>query len=136
MKSEILDFNKKLVWRHRIAALVIAAVIFMFKKDLAQSFFYTSVVFNLYLVMLVYGFLPPNLSLEKGANTNPLKPLPVIVSGIRAMLIAALLALLFLKLKLSITGIILGFLLYKIVLLVSGLLNAKNHKDRYDAHNN
>ncbi len=127
-QHKIKTFNKKLIWTHRIASIVIALISFFLDKDVFKAFFATSLVFNLYLIMLTYGFMPAGFSIKKGDNTNPLQPLLVLMSSMRVLIIALLAAFFIVKLKLSLIGMAIAFFTYKIVLLVSGLLNAQEHK--------
>ena len=120
------SFNKKMIWTHRLVVFIICGVLYFFNQEMMRSFFFGSIVFNVYLMMLCYSFFP--FEVKKDADTNPMKPLAVAISMVRTVLPAAILAVLILKLKLSIIGIVIAFLAYKIVLLVFGLIYASHYR--------
>lgn len=137
-EQEIKDFNQSLLTRHRLAVVAIAALIYFFDKDIFKAFLIGSIVFNLYLVMLCFGFAGANLiTLQAhGVNTDApkdneegeeikVKPSTglYIIYGLRIVITATILALLIVKLKLSLIGLAIAFIAYKVVLLVSGFLN-------------
>lgn len=124
IQNKMQTHNKKLLWLHRLAVFVFVGVLFFIDRHLAKSFFAFSLVFNVYLTMLTVSFFPFNVRALKGADANPLKPIPIFISFVRVILAAALLALLVLYFKLSLLGLMIAFLLYQFILISSGFIKS------------
>lgn len=143
-QGKIQGFNKTIQWRHRILVIILSAIFYFLDKNFALAFFLGSLCFHIYYMMLGFSFWTLSYTvpktdenLDESANTEQLKkesskiqPIATFISAIRMAAIALALAILILKLKLSLKGIILAFLAYKIVLLVSGFLDAMGSRSK------
>jgi hypothetical protein len=93
---------------HSFLAIGLALILYCINSKLASDFFLASFIFNIYLRLLKFGFTQKNSLLTS------------LVSGLRAALAALALWVSVVKFNLSLTGILIAFLLYIVVLLAFG----------------
>lgn len=130
--------SKLLIQAHSAVSLIVSLSVYFFAKEIAEAIFFGSLACNVYLRMLCFNFQgilnTSDLFVANGndisvQNTNiPKKSeiLLTIISGLRMAIIAGAFALFILKFKLNLIGLSVSFILYKLVLLLSGFWNKTN----------
>ena len=122
-QNYIKKFKKQIILLHTLVALVSSLLIYLWKPELAKTIFLASLVFNIYLRMLLNGF---------SLWSQELNPLSILFSSLRVILAGLALGYVLIKFKLSLTGLGIAFLLYKVVLLGFGFYAHYNRDFRKD----
>jgi predicted membrane metal-binding protein len=101
--------------------------VYFFAEDIAKAIFFGSLACNIYIRMLSFNFKTiVNTSTQHKAG----KVFLTIISGMRMAIIAGLFALFILKFKLNLVGLALSFILYKLVLFLTGYYSSLVPKAR------
>lgn len=102
---------------HTIFALAITLLIYFIidEKKLCQEFFLSSLVFNLYLRLLQFGF---NFLLVKSFPNALLS----FISACRVAIVAAILAIFIIKFNFNVWVVGVAFAVYNVILLIGGVL--------------
>lgn len=115
-QERILAFKKRVIFKHTLMALGSSMIAYYFNPAMGKAVFFSSLVFHVYLRLLVFTFAPLT------DNEDPRnRSIIAVFSGIRAALAALFLAILILQFHVKLTGIVIAFLVYKVVLLLTGL---------------
>ena len=131
LKSIVRDDPKLIIKVHLLCTAIISLVVFFIDETLSKSMLLSGLCFNFYLRLLNMNF--SQVLKRFPTEDNPeliskFKTMATIFSGLRAAFIAALIVLLIVKIKIKLLGVLIAFLLYKIVLLGCGLLISKFSK--------
>jgi hypothetical protein len=112
------DFKTHTINIHLFSSLLVVGLLYLLDAQLAKSLLGASFVFNLYLRSLFFSF---DLSKENS------KILMGISSGLRAFCTALALAILIINFQLSLTGLALAFVLYKLILITLVIFGNKTN---------
>ena len=117
--------KKLTVMIHSLIAILLAVALYFYQPAFAISFLITSFVFNIYLRLLYKGFDLPVPGEEQASKISVLMAL---VSSLRLVLTAGIIAVLIVKFKLNLIAAGFAFLLYQLVLIAIGFYyNASHH---------
>ncbi len=122
MNTELKNNSKLFILSHSFITITISLALYFYKPELAKAVFWGSLAFNIYLRMLCHGFATTAAGQESKLNTS-------VFSALRALIIAAILAVLIMKFKLNLIGLGIAFMLYQVIFISVGIyINASHNR--------
>ncbi len=123
MNQELKNNSNLLILSHSFIAIAISFLVYLCNPELAKAVLLGSLTFNIYLRMLCHSFSSTIDTQASKTNTS-------MFSALRALITAAILAILIMKFKLNLIGLGMAFLLYQAIFIGVGIYINASHNRR------